>query len=98
MRTMLLLFAVVTTTVFAAPQIPTPDDRIAATADAVRQDGNTIHLRGHVEIRRGASVVRADQADLPARVELKTAHATIALRGNVQMTIEDAIPLTVNRR
>jgi lipopolysaccharide export system protein LptA len=74
------------------------DRRIQATADAVMQDGNIFHLRGHVEIRRGSVVVTADEADLPARVDLKSSQPTVTLRGDVHMTVEDAVPLSVTQR
>jgi lipopolysaccharide export system protein LptA len=74
------------------------DGRIQVTADAVMQDGNIFHLRGHVEIRRGTVVVTADEADLPARVDLQSSQPTVTLRGDVHMTVEDAVPLSVTQR
>ena len=94
-----LIAAIFSITLIAPQQPPAPDDRrVQATADAIVQEGNTIHLRGHVEIRRGPSVVLADEADLPARVELNRDRPTIELRGSVQMLIEDVVPLTVTAR
>jgi hypothetical protein len=74
------------------------DGRIQATADAVIRDGNTFRLRGRVEVRRGATVITADEVELPARVDLTSSQATITLRGDVRMTVEDAVPLSVTQR
>ena len=74
------------------------DERIQATADSVMQDGNTLHLRGHVEIRRGAFVVTAEEADLAARVDLTSSRPTVTIRGEVNITVEDAVPLSVAQR
>jgi lipopolysaccharide export system protein LptA len=76
-----------------------PSDReFRATADSITQDGNVVHLRGHVELRRGPSVISADEADLPARVEVTRDRPSIELRGNVKMTIEDRVALTLAPR
>jgi len=77
-------------------QTPASDRQVRATADTITQDGNVVRLRGHVELRRGPSLVTADEADLPARVELDRDRPSIALRGNVTMTIEDPdVPITI---
>jgi hypothetical protein len=94
-----LLSTVLGVFLFGAQEAVQPSDgRIQATADAVMQDGNTVQLRGHVEIRRGTVAVTADEADLPARVDLKSSRPTFSLRGNVHMTVEDAVPLSVTQR
>jgi lipopolysaccharide export system protein LptA len=94
-----LLSTVLGVFLFGAQGAVQPNDgRIQATADAVIQDGNIYHLRGHVEIRRGTAVVTADEADLPARVDLQSSRPTVTLRGDVHMIVEDAVPLSVTQR
>jgi lipopolysaccharide export system protein LptA len=94
-----LLSTVLGVFLFGAQGAVQPSDgRIQATADAVMQNGNTFHLRGHVEIRRGTFVITADEADLPARVDLKSSRPTVTLRGDVRMTVEDAVALSVTPR
>jgi hypothetical protein len=91
-----VLFAV--TAAGAQQPILRGDTRIPATAATVTRDGNTIQLRGHVEVRRGTSVVRADEADLPARVELDSEQPKISFQGHVEMRFDDVVPLSVIQR
>jgi lipopolysaccharide export system protein LptA len=83
-----------------APQVRAVKDvtRVVVTADSVQHDGNTIHLRGHVQVRQGTSVITAERADLPARVELDAGPAVIQFKGDVRLTIEGVAPLSVVRR
>src|SRR3981081_773903 len=94
-----LLSTVLGVFLFGAQGAVQPSDgRIQATADSVMQDGNIFHLRGHVEIRRGAFVVTAEEAELPARVALASARSPVTVRGEVNITVEDAVPLSVAQR
>jgi lipopolysaccharide assembly outer membrane protein LptD (OstA) len=68
--------------VFAGAQVA-PTERIEVTADSVTEAGSVVQLRGNVQIRRSASLVTADEADLTA------APVRLELRGNVRLTSED---------
>jgi lipopolysaccharide export system protein LptA len=98
MKSALLLLGVLAFTALAGGQTPTPTQQVQATADSIVRDGNMMHLRGHVQLRRGPTIVTADEADLPARVELSRSSATVELRGNVRLTFEDPIPLSLAPR
>jgi lipopolysaccharide export system protein LptA len=75
-----------------------PPNPIQVTADSVRQVGNVVQLRGNVEIRRGGSVLRADEADVIANADVTAAPGGVELGGNVRLTSEDAIGIAIRRR
>jgi hypothetical protein len=62
------------------------------------RNGEQHSLGWDVEVRRGGTVVRADAADLPARVDLNTVPPVITFSGAVTMTIDDQIPLMIAAR
>src|SRR5439155_6334581 len=100
MRSALLVLGVLIFASVAGGQTPASDREVHATADSIVQEGNVVHLKGHVEVRRGPFVITADEADLPARVELHLGEVPkVELRGNVRLTIEDpAVPLSLTVR
>lgn len=71
---------------------------IRVTADSITQVRNVVQLRGNVEIWRGGSVLRADEADVIGNADVTAAPGGIELRGNVRLTSEDAIGIAINRR
>jgi lipopolysaccharide export system protein LptA len=96
MKSVLLVLGVLIFAGSAGGQTESSDRQVQGTADSIVQEGNILHLRGHVELRRGPTVVTADEADLPARVELDQERPSIELRGNVRMRIEDPdVPLSL---
>lgn len=76
-------------------QSPQP---IQVTADSLTQVGTVLQLRGNVEIRRGGSILRADEADVIGNADVTAAPGGVELRGNVRLTSEDAIGIAIHRR
>jgi lipopolysaccharide export system protein LptA len=79
-------------------QTAQPGPAIQVSADSLTTVGNIVQLRGNVEIRRGGSILRADEADVIANSDVTAAPGGIELRGNVHLTSEDHVGLAIRRR
>ena len=98
MKLALLLVVVLAFGAFAGAQMTPQQEVVEITADSLTEAGNVLQLRGNVQVRRGGSLVTADEADVTRRTELTSAPNSVELRGNVRLTSEDAVGLSLSRR
>jgi hypothetical protein len=92
MKTVLLFVGILGFAMLAdgqTAQTPTEHLPLTGSADSVTRVGGVFQLRGHVQLRRGMSVITADEADMPGSVGPDGHRASVELRGNVSLTLED---------